>query len=164
MTDLDTPPRSLPDDVVRARMGDSGGHTSAVRTAVAAGMVRVGPEALRQIRAGEIRKGDVLTVAQVAGVLGAKQASRLLPLCHDVLLQNVEIEYEIDDAAGTIVVRAITKTDGPTGVEMEALVAVSVAALTIYDMVKSVARDAEITGVRLLAKTGGQGGDYRRAG
>lgn len=164
MTDLDTPPRSLSDDPVRARMGDSGGQASAVRTAVAVGTVRVGPEALRLIRAGEIRKGDVLTVAQVAGVLGAKQASRLLPLCHDVLLQNVEIEYETDDEAGTIAVRAITKTEGPTGVEMEALTAVSVAALTIYDMVKSVARDVEITGVRLLAKTGGQGGGYRRPG
>ena len=95
-------------------------------------------------------------------MLGAKQASRLIPLCHDVLLQNVIVEFELDDADGCVEVRAITKTDGPTGVEMEALTAVSVAALTVYDMCKSVSPMATITDVRLLAKSGGASGDYRR--
>ena len=105
-----------------------------------------------------------MTVAQIAGVLGAKQASRLIPLCHDVLLQNVEIDFELDADAAAVEIRAITKTEGATGVEMEALTAVSVAALTIYDMCKSVSKEIGITDVRLLAKTGGQSGDYRRGG
>ena len=145
-----------------ARMGDAGPGERSARTAVAAGRVRVGAEALALIRQGALAKGDALTVAQVAGVLGAKQASRLIPLCHDVVLQNVIVEFELDDADGSVEVRAITKTDGPTGVEMEALTAVSVAALTVYDMCKSVAPMAVITDVRLLAKTGGASGDYRR--
>ncbi|MEL6615601.1 MAG: cyclic pyranopterin monophosphate synthase MoaC, partial [Bacteroidota bacterium] len=101
-------------------------------------------------------------VAQIAGVLGAKQASRLLPLCHDVLLQNVEIEFELNEADAAVDIRAITKTEGPTGVEMEAMTAVSVAALTVYDMCKSVSKDIEIGHMRLLAKSGGRSGDYRR--
>ena len=150
------------DDHGHARMADVSHKDRTARTAVAAASVRVGAEALRLIRENGLVKGDALAVAQVAGVLGAKQASRLLPLCHDVLLQNVEVEFELDDRAGTVEVRAITKTDGPTGVEMEALTAVSIASLTIYDMCKSVAPTAEITDVRLLAKSGGRSGDYRR--
>jgi cyclic pyranopterin monophosphate synthase len=134
------------------------------RTAVAAGRVLLGEEAFRLVKENRVRKGDVMTVAQVAGVLGAKQASRLLPLCHDVLLQNVEIDFALDDEASAVEIRAITKTEGPTGVEMEALTAVSVAALTIYDMCKSVSKEIAVTDVRLLAKTGGQSGDYRRTG
>ncbi len=145
-----------------ARMGDVGPSDRTARTAVAAARVRVGPDALRLIRENALAKGDALVVAQVAGVLGAKQASRLIPLCHDVLLQNVIVEFELNDAEGTVEVRAITKTDGPTGVEMEALTAVSVAALTVYDMCKSVSPTATITDVRLLAKSGGASGDYRR--
>ena len=160
----ETPSLSHVDDQGQARMVDISHKPASARTAVAAGRVIVGTEALRLIRENEIRKGDVLTVSNVAGVLGAKQTSRLLPLCHDVVLQNVEIEFELDDEAGTVEVRAITKTEGPTGVEMEALTAVSVAALTIYDMCKSVTKDIEITGIRLLAKTGGRSGDYRRSG
>ena len=150
------------DDHGHARMTDVSHKDRSARTAVAAGRVRVGAEALRLIRENALAKGDALAVAQVAGVLGAKQASRLLPLCHDVLLQNVEVEFELDELAGTVEIRAITKTDGPTGVEMEALTAVSIAALTVYDMCKSVAPTAEITDVRLLAKSGGRSGDYRR--
>lgn len=150
------------DDAPRARMVDVSHRAASPRTAVAAGRVVVGAEALELLRQGTLRKGDALAVAQVAGILGAKQASRLLPLCHDVLLQNVEIEFELDDTAGAVAIRALAKTDGPTGVEMEALTAVSVAALTLYDMCKSVARGIEITDVRLLAKTGGGRGDYRR--
>ncbi|MGB3542434.1 cyclic pyranopterin monophosphate synthase MoaC [Rubrivirga sp.] len=159
----ETPSLSHVDDKGQARMVDVSHKTSTVRTAVASGRVVVGAEALRLIRENEIQKGDVLTVSNVAGVLGAKQTSRLLPLCHDVLLQNVELEFELEDETGTVEVRAITKTIGPTGVEMEALTAVSVAALTVYDMCKSVTKDIEITDIRLLAKTGGRSGDYRRA-
>ena len=158
----ETPSLSHVDDKGQARMVDVSSKSSTVRTAVASGRVVVGAEALRLIRENEIQKGDVLTVSNVAGVLGAKQTSRLLPLCHDVLLQNVELEFELEDETGTVEVRAITKTVGPTGVEMEALTAVSVAALTVYDMCKSVTKDIEITDVRLLAKTGGRSGDYRR--
>ena len=158
----DAPALRHPDEHGHARMADVSQKDHTARTAVAAGRVHVGAEALRLIRDNALVKGDALVVAQVAGVLGAKQASRLLPLCHDVLLQNVEVEFELDDLAGTVEVRAITKTDGPTGVEMEALTAVSVAALTIYDMCKSVSPTIEITDVRLLAKSGGRSGDYRR--
>lgn len=157
-----TPALSHVDDQGQARMVDVSHKSSSARTAVAAGRVLVGADALRLIRENEIQKGDVLTVASVAGVLGAKQTSRLLPLCHDVVLQNVEIEFELDDEAGAVEVRAITKTVGPTGVEMEALTAVTVAALTVYDMCKSVTKDIQITDVRLLAKSGGRSGDYRR--
>jgi molybdenum cofactor biosynthesis protein MoaC len=158
----ESPTLSHVDDQGHARMVDISHKQSTARTAVASGRVVVGPEALRLIRENEIRKGDVLTVSNVAGVLGAKQTSRLLPLCHDVVLQNVEIEFELDDEAGAVEVRAIVKTEGPTGVEMEALTAVSVASLTVYDMCKSVNKNIEITDVRLLAKTGGRSGDYRR--
>ena len=162
-TMTETPSLSHVDDQGQARMVDVSHKPDSARTAVAAGRVVVGAEALRLIRENEIQKGDVLTVSNVAGVLGAKQTSRLLPLCHDVNLQNVEIEFDLDDDAGAVHIRAITKTVGPTGVEMEALTAVSVAALTVYDMCKSVTKSIEITDVRLLAKTGGRSGDYRRS-
>ena len=161
-TMTDVPALRHVDEHGNARMGDVNPHDRTARTAVAVGRVRVGAEALRLIRENALAKGDALVVAQVAGVLGAKQASRLLPLCHDVLLQNVIVEFELDDADGSVEVRAITKTDGPTGVEMEALTAVSIAALTVYDMCKSVSPSIEITDVRLLAKSGGRSGDYRR--
>ena len=158
----DAPTLTHIDDHGHARMVDISAKSATARTAVAMGRVRVGAEALQLVRENAIRKGDVLAVAQVAGVLGAKQASRLLPLCHDVLLQNVELELAINEDENAIDVRAITKTVGPTGVEMEALTAVSIAALTIYDMCKSVTKDIEIEGIRLLAKSGGRSGDYRR--
>jgi molybdenum cofactor biosynthesis protein MoaC len=168
MTDLETPPPSPAlshvDERGRARMVDVSPKPPTARTAVAAGRVLLGEEAFRLVKENRVRKGDVMTVAQVAGVLGAKQASRLLPLCHDVLLQNVEIDFALDDEAAAVEIRALTKTEGPTGVEMEALTAVSVAALTIYDMCKSASKDIVVTDVRLLAKTGGQSGDYRRGG
>ncbi len=162
MTDLDTPTLSHIDERGRARMVDISPKMATARTAVAAGRVLLGAEAFRLVRDNQIAKGDVLTVAQVAGVLGAKQTSRLIPLCHDVLLQNVDLSFELDEAAAAVEVRAIAKTEGPTGVEMEALTAVSVAALTIYDMCKSVSKEIAVTDVRLLAKSGGQSGDYRR--
>lgn len=167
MTDLDLPPHSASglshiDEHGRARMVDISAKSATSRTAVATGRVVLGETAFAAVRDQQIQKGDVLTVAQIAGVLGAKQASRLLPLCHDVLLQNVEIEFELNEADAAVDIRAITKTEGPTGVEMEAMTAVSIAALTVYDMCKSVSKDIEIGSMRLLAKSGGRSGDYRR--
>ena len=144
------------------RMVDVGDKPPSTRTAVASGRVLVGDEAFALIQSGNVRKGDVLSVAQIAGILAAKQTSRLIPLCHDVLLEGVDLDLELNEEAFAIDVRAFVKTTGPTGVEMEALTAVSVAALTIYDMCKSVAPGIEITSVRLLAKSGGRDGDYRR--
>ena len=167
MTDLDSPPFAASglshiDEQGRARMVDVSAKRATPRTAVATGRVRLGDEAFAAVRDQQIRKGDVLTVAQIAGVLGAKQASRLIPLCHDVLLQNVEIEFTLNEDETAVDIRAITKTEGPTGVEMEAMTAVSVAALTVYDMCKSVSKDIEISSLKLLAKSGGRSGDYRR--
>ncbi len=164
MLENDAPPLARFEGEGRARMADVSQKPATARTAVARGRVIVGAETLQLIRDGALPKGDVLGVARVAGVLGAKQASRLLPLCHDVLLQGVDVEFGLDDAAGAVEVRAIVKTTGPTGVEMEALTAVSVAALTIYDMCKSASPEVAITDTQLLAKTGGQSGDVRREG
>ncbi|HYE95566.1 MAG TPA: cyclic pyranopterin monophosphate synthase MoaC [Rubricoccaceae bacterium] len=164
MTELDPPALSHVDEQGRARMADVSHKPDSARTAVAAGRVRLGPEAFRLVAENRIQKGDVLAVAQVAGVLGAKQASRLIPLCHDVFLQNIELDFTLDEADAAVEIRALAKSIGPTGVEMEALTAVSVAALTIYDMCKSITRELVITDVRLLAKSGGQSGDYRRTG
>ncbi len=145
------------------RMVDVSQKPDSVRTAVAAGRVRIGEAAFRRVEEHTIQKGDVLTVAQIAGILGAKQTSKLIPLCHDVQVKGVDVELSLNEADFAVEVRAFAKSVGPTGVEMEALTAVSVAALTVYDMCKSVTKGIEITGIRLLAKTGGQSGDYRRA-
>lgn len=145
------------------RLGDVGEKPSSSRTAVAAGRVRVGEEAFGLIQSGTIRKGDVLAVAQIAGILAAKQTSRLIPLCHDVQVKGIEVSLTLDEAEHAVEIRAYVKTSGPTGVEMEALTAVSLAALTVYDMCKSVSKRIEITDIRLLAKTGGQSGDYLRS-
>ena len=152
------------DEDGRARMVDISAKSATVRTAVARGRVLIGEEAFRLVQENRIRKGDVLSIAQVAGILGAKQTSRLIPLCHDVLLEGVDLDLELNETDFAIDVRAFVKTTGPTGVEMEALTAVSVAALTIYDMCKSVSKNIAITDTHLLAKTGGQSGDYRRGG
>ena len=163
MTDADALTLSHVDDEGRARMVDVSAKSATARTAVARGRVLVGEEAFRLVEANKIRKGDVLTVSHVAGILGAKQTSRLIPLCHDVLLEGVDLDLDLNEDDFAIEVRAYVKTTGPTGVEMEALTAVSIAALTIYDMCKSVSREIAITDVQLLAKTGGQSGDYRRS-
>jgi molybdenum cofactor biosynthesis protein MoaC len=144
------------------RMVDVSDRPHAMRTAVAAGRVFLTEEAFARVRDQDIRKGDVLTVAQIAAVLGAKQTSKLIPLCQDVLLKGVDVTLALDDDEHAIEIRAFTKTTGPTGVEMEALMAVSIAGLTIYDMCKSITKDIRISDVRLLAKTGGQSGNYRR--
>lgn len=145
-------------------MADVSQQSNAVRTAVATGRVLMSQEAFERVRNDDIRKGDVLTTAQIAGILGAKQTSQLLPLCHDVQMGDVEIEFTLDEEQTAIGIRAYTKSVGMTGVQMEAMTAVSVAALTIYDMCKSVSKEMRITDVHLLAKTGGQSGNWKSAG
>lgn len=143
-------------------MVDVSDKPNSVRTAVAAGSVLLGEEAFRRVKEHDIQKGDVLTVAQIAGIMGAKQTSNLIPLCHDVQIHGVDVELTLNEEEKAINVRAFAKSIGATGVEMEALTAVSIAALTVYDMCKSVTKDIEITDIHLLAKTGGQSGDYLR--
>ncbi|MDX1428957.1 MAG: cyclic pyranopterin monophosphate synthase MoaC [Rhodothermales bacterium] len=144
-------------------MVDVSEKPNSVRTAVATGSVRVGPEAFKLVKDREVRKGDVLAISQVAGIMGAKQTSKLIPLCHDVSLKGIDVELSMNDEEQAVEIRAYAKSVGATGVEMEALTAVSIAALTVYDMLKSVSKNIEITGIHLLAKTGGQSGDYLKS-
>lgn len=138
------------------------GRPGGVRTAVAACRVELGAEVLATLREGRLARPDALPSARVAGVLGARRTSHLLPFCQDVLLQDVEIDFEFDEAAGAVDLRAVVKSEGAAGVEMEAMTAVSVAALSLYDACKSITREASITDLRVLATSGGSGGDYRR--
>ena len=141
-------------------MVDVSDKPSSARSAVASGRVVLGRDAFERVKENSIAKGDVLSVAQIAGIMGAKQTSKLIPLCHDVSLKGVDVELTLNDEDSCIEIRTFAKSVGPTGVEMEALTAVSVAALTIYDMCKSVSKEIEITEIHLRAKTGGQSGDY----
>lgn len=143
------------------RMVDVSSKSDSIRTAVAAGRVVLGDEAFQRVRENDIRKGDVLTTAQIAGIMGAKKTSQLIPLCHDVTIDGVEVDFEFNEEQQAIDVRAYTKSIGVTGVEMEALTAVSIAALTIYDMCKSVTKGIRIEDIHLLAKTGGQSGNWK---
>jgi cyclic pyranopterin phosphate synthase len=143
-------------------MVDVADKPSTERRAVARAIVRVTPETARAVQAGDAPKGDVLGVARIAGIQAAKRTSELIPLCHPLALTFVGVEGEIDAAAGAIVLSAEARTTGPTGVEMEALTAASVAALTVYDMVKGIERRAEIAEVALLEKSGGRSGHWRR--
>ncbi|HWE13836.1 MAG TPA: cyclic pyranopterin monophosphate synthase MoaC [Solirubrobacteraceae bacterium] len=145
-----------------ARMVDVGEKPSTERRAVARALVRVSPDTAAKVKAGDTPKGDVIGVARIAGIQGAKRTAELIPLCHPLSLSYIGVEGAIDVAAGEIELIAEARTTGPTGVEMEALTAASVAALTIYDMVKGVERGAEIASVVLLAKSGGRSGDWRR--
>ena len=147
----------------RARMVDVGDKPATERAATARAIVSVSPQTARRVQAGDAPKGDVLGVARIAGIQAAKRTSELIPLCHPLALSFVGVEAEIDVEAGTIELIAEARTTGPTGVEMEALTAASVAALTVYDMVKGVQRDAEISSVTLLHKSGGRSGEWRRA-
>lgn len=148
------------DESGRARMVDVGHKTQTERTAVARGAVTMQPETLRLIAAGSLKKGDVLTVAEVAGVMAAKRTSELIPLCHPLLLSQVTVTCRPDEAASRVEIEAVVKLRGQTGVEMEALTAVSVAALTIYDMAKAVDRGMCLTDIRVVHKSGGQSGTY----
>jgi cyclic pyranopterin monophosphate synthase len=147
------------DDAGRARMVDVSGKPDTAREAVAAGEVHLHGDTLARIRAGGMAKGDVLAVAQVAGIMAAKRTADLVPMCHLLLLTGVELAFELDDDAtghARVGIRATVRTLGKTGAEMEALTAVSVAALTIYDMCKALSHDIEIVSIRLLAKSGGR--------
>jgi cyclic pyranopterin phosphate synthase len=150
-----------PDPEGGVRMMDASQKSDSARTAVAAGRVHLGEEAFRRVREHDIEKGDVLTTAQIAGIMGAKQTDKLIPLCHDVTINGVEVDFTFNEDEQAIDVRAFTKSFGVTGVEMEALTAVSVASLTIYDMCKSVTKDIRIGDVHLRAKTGGQSGNWK---
>lgn len=129
------------------------------RIAVARGEVRMKKETLDLIRAGQMKKGDVLTVAQIAGITAAKRTSDLIPLCHPLPLTQVDVELSLDDSLPGVIITATAKTVGKTGVEMEALTAVSIAALTVYDMAKAVEKTMHIQNIRLVEKHGGQSGD-----
>jgi cyclic pyranopterin phosphate synthase len=142
----------------RARMVDVSDKTSTAREAVAAGFVRMTPETLALALSGEGKKGDVRAVAEIAGVMAAKRTSDLIPMCHPLALSKVEVKVEAAD--GGLAVTARVKTTGPTGVEMEALTAVSVACLTLYDMLKAAEKGMVIEAVRLMSKTGGKSGDW----
>ncbi len=144
-----------------AHMVDVGGKAETVRIATAEGHVRMAPATLDLIREGNSRKGDVIGTARLAGIMAAKQTANLIPLCHPLMLTRVTVEIAEDEALPGLVVTATAKLTGRTGVEMEALTAVSVACLTIYDMAKAADRGMEIGGIRLLEKTGGKS-DYRR--
>ena len=145
----------------RARMVDVGDKAITVREATARGRVTMRPETLRLIVDGRVPKGDVLAVARVAGIMGAKRTPDLIPLCHPLPLSAVEVDLTPDEAGAAIDVEATVRTTAQTGVEMEALTAVTVAALTVYDMCKAVERTIRIEAVRLVAKSGGASGDYR---
>ena len=145
----------------RARMVDVGDKAVTVREATARGRVTMRPETLRLIVDGRVPKGDVLAVARVAGIMAAKRTPDLIPLCHPLPLSAVEVDLTPDEAGAAIDVEATVRTTAQTGVEMEALTAVSVAALTVYDMCKAVERTIRIDAVRLVAKSGGASGDYR---
>ena len=144
----------------RARMVDVSGKEPTYRTAVAAGTVRMQPSTVEAIRTGGVPKGDVLAVAQVAGIMAAKRTSEIVPMCHPLALTGVDLRFALRDDA--VDVEAAVHCRGETGVEMEALHAVTAAALTIYDMCKALEKGMVISDVRLLEKTGGKSGDYRR--
>lgn len=146
----------------RAKMVDVSEKVQTNRYAVAAGRVLVSADTMKLIQSGGMKKGDVLTVAQIAGIMGAKQTSALIPMCHPLMLNGIDISFRLDDVRNSVDIEAKVKCSGNTGVEMEALTAVSVAALTVYDMCKAVQKDMVITDIRLLEKTGGVHGDYRR--
>ncbi len=148
----------------RARMVDVSEKGETLRTAVAAGRVLVSRETFELIRSGGLAKGDVLGTAQIGGIMGAKRTSEIIPMCHPVFISGVDVEFTLDEETPAVEIRAVTKCTGVTGVEMEALTAVSVAALTIYDMCKAVQRDIVISDIRLLRKSGGKSGTFIREG
>ena len=144
----------------RAHMVDVGAKDETQRVAVAKGRVLMQAETLRLLLRGEIAKGNVLTTAQVAGIMAAKRTHELIPMCHQLLLTGVDVDLVPDEGANAIEITATARTTGKTGVEMEALVAVSVAGMTVYDMCKAVDRAMRIDAVRLVHKSGGKSGDF----
>ena len=149
-------------DQGRAKMVDVGEKPPTRRTATAAARVLVNAETFALIRSGGMKKGDVLTVAQVAGVMGAKRTPELIPMCHPILMDGIDLSLRLDEQRCSVEIQATVSCDGRTGVEMEAITAASTAALTVYDMCKAVQKDMVITDIRLLRKTGGVHGDFER--
>ena len=149
-------------DQGRAKMADLGEKPVSRRTAVAAGRVLVNEHTFGLIQSGGMKKGDVLTVAQIAGVMGAKRTPDIIPMCHPILMDGINLELSLDEGRKSVEIRATVSCDGRTGVEMEALTAVSTAALTVYDMCKAVQKDMVITDIRLVSKTGGVHGSFLR--
>lgn len=150
------------DDQGRARMVNVGQKDVTGRTAVAAGRVLLNRTTFDLIRSGGVKKGDVLTVAQIAGIMGAKRTPDLIPMCHPILIDGVDLQLHLDETRCSVEIQAVLRCNGRTGVEMEALTAVSVAALTIYDMCKAIQKDMVIADIHLVRKTGGVHGDYQR--
>lgn len=147
-------------DQGRAKMVDVSEKAVTHRIAVAAGNIQMQPETLALIQEGKMKKGDVLAVAQVAGIMAAKRTSDIIPMCHPLMLTGIDIHFDTDEKESAIHIRAAVKTTGQTGVEMEALQAVSAAALTIYDMCKAVDRGMRITDIRVVEKDGGKSGHF----
>ncbi len=147
------------DDQGRAHMVDVGAKPDTQRTAIAGGEIKMRLETFRMIQSGAMKKGDVLTTAQLAGVLAAKKTSDLIPLCHPLSLTYIDVRLQLDETLPGVRITAEVRTTGKTGVEMEALTAVSVAALTVYDMAKAVEKTMQIQNIRLLEKHGGVSGD-----
>ena len=156
---MTTPKLTHVDETGRAHMVDVGAKDDTERIAIAKGEIVMKPETLVLIRAGSLKKGDVLTVAQVAGIMAAKKTSELIPLCHPLPLTKVDVDFVLDESLPGVRITATTKTVGKTGVEMEALTAVSVAALTVYDMAKAAEKTMKIQNIRLAEKHGGRSGD-----
>ncbi len=150
------------DEAGRARMVDVGDKPVSARRAVARAVVRMAPETAAAVRDGDAPKGDVLGPARIAGIQAAKRTWELIPLCHQLPLSFVDVSAEVDAAAGAVTLTAEARTSAQTGVEMEALTAASVAALTVYDMVKGIERGVTIEQVALVEKSGGRSGDWRR--
>ena len=146
------------DEAGRPKMVDVSAKPDTQREAITRGTVRMKPETLELIQQGRIAKGDVLTVAQIAGIMAAKQTPSLIPLCHPLLLSEIKVEFEIDEPHSSVLITSTVKNSGKTGVEMEAMTATAVAALTIYDMCKAVDRGIHIDNVRLVKKSGGKSG------
>jgi cyclic pyranopterin monophosphate synthase len=151
------------DELGRPRMVDVSAKPESERTAVAEGAVRMSRDAFEQVAAQTVAKGDVLAVAEVAGTMGAKRTGELIPLCHPLSLDLVQVEARLEPELPGVRVTALARTIARTGVEMEAMTAVAVACLTVYDMVKSIDRGMSIEEVRLVSKTGGTRGDWRRS-
>ena len=145
----------------RARMVDVGGKDDTLRIAIAEGEIIMQPSTLKMIKDRKIIKGDVLGVAQVAGIMAAKKTSEIIPMCHPLLLTSININFKVDEGKNKIIIQSQVKTVGKTGVEMEPLTAVSVAALTIYDMCKAIDRGMTIQDIHLVEKSGGQSGHYQ---
>lgn len=162
MTDDDAPRLTHLDDAGRARMVDVGAKDRTPREAVASGRVTMTPATLAALRGDRLPKGDALAVARVAGIMAAKETARIIPLCHPIALTSVTVDFTFDAPASALLITATASTVGQTGVEMEALMAVSAAALTIYDMAKAIDRAMVISDVRLERKSGGKSGDFTR--